>query len=680
MLKKYTYGKPFNTEAVTFIPENTIHFNDEYKLPHGTITKQQTENGENVLVLTIPLLPEDRIFGLGETTGGINKRGHIYKSWCTDDPNHTEEKQSLYGAHNFILFHSPEKNEAFALFIDFPGMIIWDAGVTKFDELKITIKGVDADLYLFEPDTKDSEIDSKILLSLIHEFRTIIGKSYIPPLWAMGYMQSRWGYGSESDLDRVYENHKKLGIPLDAIFLDIDYMDEFRDFTVNTKNFPDFPKAIKKMNDKNIHIVPIIDAGIKVDETSDIDNEGVTKDFFCHKKNGALLQAGVWPGLSHFTDFLNPEARKWFGSKYKILTDAGIDGFWNDMNEPAFFYSDDGIKNAYDNISKLISDKNPNVYKTWDVKNEILNVQNSMKDYESFYHRVPAEYAGNLAEKDKSLNDGTALVSHEKVHNLYGYNMTRAASEWFTENIKDKKTLLISRASYIGMHRYSGIWTGDNFAWWSHLKLLLKQLPAINMCGFLYTGCDLGGFCGDTYRELLMRFLGIGVFTPLMRNHSALGTREQEVYQFEKPEDFKAIIQFRYRILPYLWNLINDCAENGKMYFTPLAVMYPNDRIAAEIEDQLMLGDDLMITPVTEANAKGRSVYLPEDMILFTCKKGKGLDTGLPERKEFSKGLHYIEMPADTIAFFMKKGHRIAVAETAENTAKLNMKNLTLWQ
>ena len=427
MLKKYTYGKPFNTEAVTFIPENTIHFNDEYKLPYGTITKQQTENGENVLVLTIPLLPEDRIFGLGETTGGINKRGHIYKSWCTDDPNHTEEKQSLYGAHNFILFHSPEKNEAFALFIDFPGMIIWDAGVTKFDELKITIKGVDADLYLFEPDTKASEIDSKILLSLIHEFRTIIGKSYIPPLWAMGYMQSRWGYGSESDLDRVYENHKKLGIPLDAIFLDIDYMDEFKDFTVNTKNFPDFPKAIKKMNDKNIHIVPIIDAGIKVDETSDIDNEGVTKDFFCHKKNGALLQAGVWPGLSHFTDFLNPEARKWFGSKYKILTDAGIDGFWNDMNEPAFFYSDDGIKNAYDNISKLISDKNPNVYKTWDVKNEILNVQNSMKDYESFYHRVPAEYAGNLAEKDKSLNDGTALVSHEKVHNLYGYNMTRAA-------------------------------------------------------------------------------------------------------------------------------------------------------------------------------------------------------------------------------------------------------------
>lgn len=675
MIKKYQFGSPFNTEAVAALPKNTPCFNDDFKIPYGNLSSVKNEDKSETLSFTLPLLPEDRIFGLGETTGGINKRGHIYRSWCTDDPNHTEEKEALYGAHNFILVHSPKKDTAFALFIDFPGLVTWDPGVTKSDLLTITVSGTDADFYFFEPDSKNKSTDSETLISLVRSFRKMIGKSYVPPLWALGYMQSRWGYGTEKDLDRVYENHRKLGIPLDAIFLDIDYMEDFKDFTVNSRNFQDFPKCVKKMADKNIHIVPIIDAGIKADNKFSIDREGIEKDFFCRKKDGSLLAAGVWPGLSHFTDFMNPEAREWFGSKYKILTDAGIDGFWNDMNEPAFFYSEDGIKKAYSKISSLIGDQNPNVYKTWDIKNEVLNVQNSMEDYKSFVHKVPAKLAGKLGESEK---DGYAFVSHEKIHNLYGCNMTRAAGEWFEKNIRDKKILLISRASYIGMHRLSGIWTGDNSAWWGHVKLLVKQLPSLSMCGFLYTGCDLGGFGGQTNRELLMRFLSIGIFTPLMRNHSALGTREQEVYQFENPEDFAALIKFRYRLLPYLWNLLNDCAENSRLYFTALALAYPQDKIAAGTEDQLMLGDDLMIAPVCEPNAQGRTVYLPEDMILLSFSKGKGLDSGKPERAELSKGLHYVDSPLGTVQLFLKKGRRLALAESAMNTASLDIKNLTV--
>ena len=674
MITKYAFGKSFNTEAVVDFPENAVVVENPASLPFGKISfPSENVNKPKAFGLEIKLSDIDKIFGLGETLGGINKRGKTYKSWCTDDPNHVEDKEALYGAHNFLIHYSPETKKIYGLFIDFPGLIKYDIGFTKINLMTIFIEQADFDLYLIETDA-----DTKNPFdSIVTQFRRMIGKSYVPPFWAMGFMQSRWGYASEADLNRIYDNYRKNDIPLDAIFLDIDYMEDFKDFTINKNNFSDFADAVRKLKDKNVHVVPIIDAGIKADETFEIDKEGVEKNYFCRKNDGKLLACGVWPGLSHFTDFLNPEARAWFGSKYKILTDMGIDGFWNDMNEPAFFYSEDGLKSAFSKIRNMINDENPNVYKTWDIKNEILNVQNKDDDYRSFYHKVPEKLAGNLGEK---AENGFSKVNHWKVHNLYGYNMTRAASEYFKKAEPDKNILLISRASYIGMHRMSGIWTGDNIAWWSHLLLCIKQLPSLNMCGFLYSGCDLGGFSGNTSRELLLRFLSLGVFTPLMRNHSALGTREQECYQFEKTEDFKGIIQFRYRILPYLWETFNDCAENGKMFFKPLAFEFSDDEIASQTEDQLLLGDDLMICPVYQQNATGRTVYLPEEMTKVTCKKGAGLDTGKPALEKLPMGLHYIEVPANQIVFFIRNGKEIFVTEPASTTAELDLNRTEIWK
>ena len=670
MIYRYTFGKPFNTESVVNFPSDAKTFIDKAELfPYG---KTDLSDGYN---FSYVLKKSDQIFGLGQTVAGINKRGKVYESWCSDDPYHTEEKESLYGAHNFIVINSKEDDKTFGLYFDYPGKLVIDAAWSKFDTLTVKAEEPHLDVYIIEPKAKCT----KKILSVVEQFRSIIGKSYIPPLWAFGYMQSRWGYGTEQDLQNVYENHKKYGIPLDAIFLDIDYMDGFRDFTINKNNFKDFRAAVKNMKDRNIHIVPIIDAGIKVDPESDIDREGLEKDFFCKKADGKPFAAGVWPGLSHFTDFLNPKAREWFGSKYKALVDDGIDGFWNDMNEPALFYSEDGLKEAYTEIKKKLSNENPDVYNTWDIKNIILGVQNNMDDYKSFYHRVPSTFAGALAEKQEAeSNDGTVLVRHDKIHNLYGCNMTRAAADFFEKNCSDK-ILMISRASYIGMHRYSGIWTGDNFSWWSHILMLLKQLPSLNMCGFLYTGCDLGGFGCNTSRDLLLRFLSVGIFTPLMRNHSALGTREQECYKFENPEDFRAIVSFRYRLLPYLYSLYQKCVEEGKMYFKPLSFEYPSDPVAQNIEDQLLIGDDLMIAPVYTQNAQGRTVYLPEAMTCVTCGSGTGLDTGKPVMKKLKKGVHFIEVPLNKIVFFIKKEHKIPVAESAMNTAELNLNKTELW-
>lgn len=254
------------------------------------------------------------------------------------------------------------------------------------------------------------------------------------------------------------------------------------------------------------------------------------------------------------------------------------------------------------------------------------------------------------------------MVRHDLVHNLYGYNMTRAAGEALKKIAPDKKMLLFSRSSYIGMHRYGGIWTGDNQSWWSHILLNLKMMPSLNMCGFLYTGADLGGFGADTTRDLLLRWLALGVFTPLMRNHTALGTREQECYQFEQIEDFRHVIGVRYRLIPYLYSTYIKAVNQDEMYFRPLGFDFPEDRRAIETEDQLFLGDEVMIAPVYTQNVSGRTVYLPEEMQFV-----KFMPDGTIYKETLEQGTHYIEVALNEVPLFIRKGTCIPVVDVAQS-------------
>jgi len=265
------------------------------------------------------------------------------------------------------------------------------------------------------------------------------------------------------------------------------------------------------------------------------------------------------------------------------------------------------------------------------------------------------------------------MVRHDKVHNLFGYNMTRAADEGFERIAPDKRFLLFSRSSYIGMHRCGGIWTGDNKSWWSHILLNLQMMPALNMCGFLYTGADLGGFGDHTTRDLLLRWLAFGVFTPLMRNHSAIDTREQECYQFEGVEDFRHIVGVRYRLLPYLYSEYMKAALSDDLYFKPLAFEYPRDTFAPRVEDQLMLGGEIMITPVYTQNAKGRYVYLPEEMRFV-----KFMPDGSIHQETLSPGHHYVEIALNEVPLFIRSGKCIPVAKAAECVAELQTDALEL--
>lgn len=336
---------------------------------------------------------------------------------------------------------------------------------------------------------------------------------------------------------------------------------------------------------------------------------------------------------------LNKEAREWFGNKYQFLLDQGVEGFWNDMNEPAIFYTEDRLKDVLEELDRF-KGQNLDMDKYYEFNGLVHSLSNNTEDYKVFYHNMNGE-----------------KIRHDRVHNLFGYNMTRAAGEAFERLEPDKRILMFSRSSYIGMHRYGGIWQGDNKSWWSHILLNLKMMPSLNMCGFLYTGADLGGFGADTTEDLVLRWLELGIFTPLMRNHSAMGTRVQEAYRFEKIDGFRHIIGMRYKLLPYLYSEYMKAVLRDGMMFRPLAFDYPEDRRAVKVEDQLLLGDGMMIAPVYEQNAEGRYVYLPERMKLVRFK-----EDGTKEQEILEKGDHYVEVALTDVIFFIRPDHLIPMA------------------
>lgn len=630
MVTRSIFGNPLETDAVPIKP-SAVSFQNRV-----------IEKKEDGFYYTMK--DDDIVYGLGQNVRGINKRGWKYISSCNDDPVHSEEKRSLYGAHNFILI-SGDKN--IGIFVDTPGKVTFDIGYTKYDTIHIQTETDDFELYLIENESPDE---------VITEFRGLIGKSYIPPKWAFGYGQSRWSYFTSDEVREVVKKHRENHIPIDSLYLDIDYMERYKDFTINSETFADFDQLVEEMKEQHIHLVPIIDAGVKKEDGYDVYEEGKANNYFCKDADGNDFVVGVWPGKCCFPDMLNDEAREWFGNKYKFLLDKGIDGFWNDMNEPAIFYSEKRLDEVFAKLAEY-GKMNLDVQTFFACKDLVLGMSNNDEDYASFYHN----YKGQK-------------VCHKDVHNLFGYYMTRSASEAFERIVPDKRILMYSRASYIGMHRYSGIWQGDNMSWWSHLLLNIKMMPSLNMCGFLYTGADLGGFGVDVTEDLLIRWLSFGVFTPLMRNHSANGTRRQEVYQFEQTKMFRDILSVRYKLLPYLYSEYMKAALNDTMMFRPLGFVYGKDEIARNVEDQLLIGDGVMVAPIYEQNAKGRVVYVPETMKMLRFHEGM-----VTQEQVYEKGHHYIKMPLGDICVFIREGYILPIAEGGEYVDEVNTGSLKLY-
>ena len=634
MIQRFSFGHPFPTQSVVLsLPAESGPI--PFLTPDGSGWQ-------------LTLSEQAAVYGLGEMPRGINKRGWHYIANNTDESRHSEDKLSFYGAHNFLLVR--DGSTCFGLFVDFPGKVYYDIGYSRHDLLSFHTETPDYDLYLLSGGNENA---------ICREFRTLIGRSYIPPKWAFGLAQSRWGYKTEEDVREVARQYKEHDLPLDMICMDIEYMQDYADFTVNKERFPDLTKLSADLKAQGIRLVPIIDAGVRVDPNDSTCTEGLEKGYFCKKADGTPFVAAVWPGKAYFADFLRPEVREWFGHKYKALTDCGIEGFWNDMNEPSLFYSPERLRAFLDDMAALREKDNIEQEEFFPrVVGGAMGLMNSPADYASFYHEA----------------DGRK-VRHDQVHNLYGGSMTRAAGEAFADLRPGQRTLLYSRSSFIGSHRYGGIWLGDNNSSWAQLLANIQMMPSVQMCGFLYSGADLCGFSCDTTPDLALRWLEFGLLTPLMRNHSAVGTRMQEYYRF--PEVLPAVrnmIRLRYALLPYLYSEFMKAALENTSYFRPLAFDYPDDPDAREVEDQLLLGEGLMVAPVYVQNAHGRHVYLPEPMKLLRLRAVDDYDEEI-----LPAGHHYIRCALDEMLLFIRPGHIIPVAQPANNTAELDDASLTLW-
>ncbi len=426
-------------------------------------------------------------------------------------------------------------------------------------------------------------------------YTSLTGTTPLYQRWIYGSHQSRWGYYTQDEVLDIADKFRELDIPCDVIHMDIDYMNGYRVFTFDDKKFPDVKGLSEKLADRGVKLISIIDPGVKKDEDYFMYKEGMEMDAFAHDTDGSVYENAVWPGTSVFPDFTKQSVRSWWGDKTKILLEHGISGIWNDMNEPASFNG------------PLPDD-------------------------------VQFEYG-----------------AHEKVHNIYGHFMAKATYEGLAKNDGGKRPFVLTRAAYAGSQKYCGGWTGDNHSIWAHIALSLEQVCNLSVSGLAMCGSDIGGFGSDTTPELLVRFYEAAVFVPFFRNHSAMGTRRQEPWQFDETtiDAVRKTVKLRYRFIPYIYDLAHECEKTGAPIVRPLVYEYPADKNVRNISDEYMLGSFVLVAPVIAPGKEAREVYLPD---------GDWYDYYTGEK--YSGGRYILaDAPLDKVPVFIKAGAIIPVAD-----------------
>ena len=431
------------------------------------------------------------------------------------------------------------------------------------------------DYYMFGAEEGNLDyyfIGGKSLKDVVSGYTYLTGRAPMQQMWTLGYHQSRWGYDSEEEIRGIARKMREHGLPCDCIHFDIDYMDHFKVFTWNKERYTDGAKVIADFKEMGIRAVTIIDPGVKLEKDYYVYEEGVKEGYFAKTPEGEIYVNQVWPGDAVYPDFGNPQVRKWWGEKQKFLIDMGVSGVWNDMNEPASF-------------------------------------------------------RGPLPD-DVVFTDEDKKSTHGQVHNIYGHNMAKATYEGWKKQT-NKRPFVITRACYSGSQKYTTAWTGDNHSIWAHIRMAIPQLCNLGMSGMNFVGTDVGGFGSDSTPELFARWMQIGCFSPLFRNHCALGCRMQEPWQFggEVLAISQKYISLRYELLPYLYDLMRETEQTGIPMMRPLVLEYDRDENVKNRNDEFMLGDRMLIAPVVEQGAREKMVYLPEG-IWYDYWTGESVEGG----------------------------------------------------
>jgi alpha-glucosidase len=495
----------------------------------------------------------ERYFGCGERTSGLEKTGSHQVFYNVDPPlGHTASFSNLYSSIPFTL--SLAEGKAHGLFFDNTHRVEFDLALTSEDRAYYGAEGGAIVYYVFCGPTPADVVD---------RYTELTGRTPMPPLWSLGNQQCRYSYMNEEEVREVASGFRERDIPCDVIYLDIHYMDGYRVFTWNNDRFPDPQGLISDLGEQGFRVVTIVDPGVKVDENYSVYTDGREKDLYCKTRDGEEYHNAVWPGVCAFPDFTNPETREWWGQNQKALTEAGVSGIWCDMNEPALFIPDGAT--MPDNV---------------------------------------VHPGGRTGE----------ARWHAQIHNTYGSLMARAAREGLLALRPDERPFVITRAGYAGLQRHAMQWTGDNSSWWEHLWMSMPQLQNLALSGVAWAGVDIGGFGGDTNGELLARWYEFGVFQPYCRNHTTLGTRRQEPWVFGEPYESvcRDMIKLRQRLLPYLYTLFEECHRTGAPILRPLLFEYPHDETTYTADDEFLLGDALLVAPISRPGVEHRHVYLPE--------------------------------------------------------------------
>ncbi len=514
--------------------------------------EESYEFGGNIVKMSKNSQEKESYYGLGDKPVPLNLKGKRFENWATDSYAFNKDTDPIYKAIPFYtgLHHG----KSYGIFFDNTFRAHFDFCQERRNVTSFWAQGGEMNYYfIYGPEMGE----------VVSNYTDLTGKPHeLPPLWALGYHQCKWSYYPEAKVKAVTNKFRELRIPCDAIYLDIDYMDGFRCFTWNKEYFPDPKRMVKELADNGFKTVAIIDPGIKIDKEYSVFKEGLDKDYFCKRADGPYMKGKVWPGECYFPDFTNPEVREWWSGLFKeLIEDIGVKGVWNDMNEPA-----------------------------------IMDVPGK-----TFPDDVRHDYDGNEC-------------SHRKAHNIYGMQMARATYQGLKKFAYPKRPFVITRAAYSGTQRYTSTWTGDNVASWEHLTIANMQAQRMCMSGFSFVGSDIGGFAEQPSGELYARWIQLGIFHPFCRTHSSGEHGDQEPWAFgENITDIvRKFIEIRYQLLPYLYTAFWRYATEGIPILKSLVLYDQADSHTHYRNDEFVFGEKILACPITEPNAKGRRMYIPE--------------------------------------------------------------------
>ncbi|MDY7042002.1 MAG: glycoside hydrolase family 31 protein, partial [Chloroflexota bacterium] len=495
------------------------------------------------------LTPNEHLYGLGEKTVGLDKRGLTFEMWNCDPQTYSPGGDPTYLNIPFLL--GLRDGRGYGIFYDNTFRSWFDLGAEEANVSRFEADGGELRYYFFY---------GPALTAVLDRYTELTGRMIMPPLWALGYHQNRWSYYPEARVREIAHEFRTRRIPCDSIHLDIHYMNGYRCFTWDRRRFPDPARMIANLREQGFKTVVMIDAGIKADSDYWVCADGLQQGMFCTYPDGRVYGGPVWPGECYFPDFTSPPAREWWGGLYRELVEMGVAGVWNDMNEPV-----------------------------------VMGFQG-----DTFPDCVRHDWEGQGSD-------------HRQAHNVYGMQMARATSQGLMRLRADERPLVITRSAWAGTQRYCMNWTGDNQSTWPQLRLTMPMVMTLGLCGMAFSGPDTGGFGGSPDGELLTRWIQLGVFTPFLRNHTAILTDDQEPWVHGEPYTAinRRFIELRYRLLPYLYTAFWQCAQSGLPIMRPLLLGWQDDQRTYALNDEFMCGDAFLVAPISEPGATGRRVYLP---------------------------------------------------------------------